>query len=51
MDAWVRWFGSIKEQVVDGGSPFGPGMEITKAGVKHLPDDRQAITGYTIVKA
>ncbi len=51
MDAWMKWFGSIKEHIVDNGNPFGPGMEITSAGVKQLQHDKGAITGYTIINA
>ena len=51
MDAWMKWFGSIKDHIVDGGSPFGPEMEVTSAGVKQLPHDRGAIAGYTIINA
>ncbi|OLD52434.1 MAG: hypothetical protein AUI83_09640 [Armatimonadetes bacterium 13_1_40CM_3_65_7] len=47
----MKWFGSIKDHIVDGGSPFGPGMEVTSAGVKQLPHDRGAIAGYTIINA
>ena len=50
-DAWMKWFGSIKDHIVDNGSPFGPGTEITSAGVRQLPHDRGAITGYTIINA
>ncbi len=50
-DAWMKWFGSIKDHIVDSGNPFGPGMEITSAGVKQLPHDKGAITGYTIINA
>jgi len=50
-DAWMKWFASIRDRIVDGGSPFGPGMEITSAGVRTLPHDKGAIAGYTIIKA
>lgn len=50
-DAWMQWFGLIKDHIVDGGNPFGPGMEITSGGVKQLPHDKEAITGYTIINA
>ncbi len=49
--AWMKWFGSIKDHIVDSGNPFGPGMEITSVGVKQLPHDKGAITGYTIINA
>ncbi len=51
MDAWMKWFGSIKDHIVDSGNPFGPGREITKNGTKQLPHDKGAITGYTIINA
>jgi hypothetical protein len=51
VDAWMKWFGSIKDHIVDSGNPFGPGMEITSAGVKQLPHDKGATTGYTIINA
>jgi hypothetical protein len=44
MDAWMRWFESIKDHIVDSGNPFGPGMEIMSGGVKQLPHDKKAIT-------
>ncbi len=49
--AWMKWFGEIKEHIVDSGSPFGPGKEITASGVKELLHDKGAITGYTIINA
>jgi len=50
-DAWMKWFGEIKDHVVDSGNPFGPGKEITKAGIKALSHDKNAVTGYTIINA
>ena len=51
MDGWMKWFGEIKEHIVDSGNPFGPGKEITASGVKELPHDKGAITGYIIINA
>lgn len=51
MDSWMKWFGEIKEHIVDSGNPFGPGKEITSNGVTELPHDKEAITGYTIINA
>jgi hypothetical protein len=50
-DAWMKWFGEIKEHLVDGGSPLGAGKEVTPNGVKELAHDKGAITGYTIINA
>jgi len=51
MDAWSKWFASIGDKMVDSGSPFGPGIEITKNGTKALPHDLEAITAYMIINA
>jgi len=51
MDSWMKWFGEIQEHIVDIGNPFSPGKEITASGVKELPHDKEAITGYTIINA
>ncbi len=51
MDAWMKWFGEIKEHIVDSGNPFGPGREVTKTGTKDLPHDLDAISGYLIINA
>ena len=48
---WMKWFESIKDHIVDSGNPFGPGMEITHDGVKELPHDKEATTGYSIINA
>jgi hypothetical protein len=51
MDAWMKWFGEIRDHVVDSGNPFGPGKEVTNTGISDLPHDKAAITGYTIINA
>ena len=50
-EAWGAWFASIEEHIVDSGSPFGPGKEISSDGVTDLPFDLDAFTGYTIINA
>jgi len=50
-DAWRNWFASIGEKLVDSGSPFGSGREVTHTGTKELPLDKKALTGYTIINA
>jgi hypothetical protein len=50
-DAWSNWFASIGDKLIDGGSPFGPGREITHTGTKELPHDKGAVTGYSIINA
>ncbi len=51
MDAWMKWFGTIGDKMVDSGNPFGPGREITKTGAKDLPHDKEATVGYLIINA
>ena len=51
MEAWGNWFASIGDKMVDAVGPFGPGREITHAGIKELPHDTEAITGYNIIHA
>ena len=51
MDAWMKWFASIGDKMVDSGNPFGPGREISKTGTKDLPHDKQATVGYCIIHA
>lgn len=50
-DAWSKWFASIADKLVDSGSPFGLGREITHARIKELSQDKAAITGYSILNA
>ena len=50
-EAWGKWFESIADKIVDGGSPLGPGREITREGTKELPLSLDSITGYTLVNA
>lgn len=51
MSGWSKWFEVLGDRVVDSGNPFGPGKEITKTGTKDLPQDEQALVGYTIINA
>jgi hypothetical protein len=50
MNGWKKWFEVLGDRVIDSGNPFGPGKEVTKTGTKDLPQDEQAIVGYTIIK-
>ena len=50
-DAWGKWFASIGDKMVDSGSPFGAGREITHSGTKELPLGKESLTGYCIINA
>lgn len=52
MDKWMAWFGTFKDQMVDGGNPFAPGAKsVTAKGVETIPADRWPAKGYTIINA
>jgi hypothetical protein len=52
MDKWMTWFGSFKDQMVDGGNPFAPeAMEVSTKGTKTISKDMFPATGYTIINA
>ena len=51
MEAWGSWFASIGDKIVDSGGPAGGGREITRDGMRDLPLDLDAFTGYVIINA
>ena len=50
-EAWGKWFASIGDKMIDGGSPLGPGREISHTGTKELPLGMESLTGYCIINA
>ena len=50
-EAWGRWFASIADRMVDSGSPFKTGREISRGGTKDLPLGMDSLTGYSIISA
>jgi hypothetical protein len=50
MNAWGKWFESIKENVIERGH-FPRGREISENGVLELPHGPDSITGFMIVEA
>jgi hypothetical protein len=48
MAAWGGWFGSLGEDLVDGGNPFSVSRTIANGGAS---DNVSTITGYSIVTA
>ncbi|MBT8062671.1 MAG: YciI family protein [Gammaproteobacteria bacterium] len=51
MQAWGKWFESIKDIAVANGGFHGERLELTKDGRKDLPMGPDAITGYSIIQA
>ena len=50
MESWKQWFESIADREIDRGG-FAGGREISTGGVRDLPWDMSAITGYNIIEA
>lgn len=50
MDKWMAWFGTFKDNMVDGGNPFAPGAKaVTAKGVEEIPATQLPAKGYTII--
>jgi hypothetical protein len=49
--AWGRWFASVGDKFIDSGNPLMPGKEVTADSTNDLPHDKNAIVGYSILKA
>lgn len=50
-EAWGRWFASIADRMVDSGSPFNGGREVSRNKSTDLPLGMESLTGYTIISA
>jgi hypothetical protein len=50
MEAWMGWFGSLGEAIVDAGAPFGASSSVG-AGGSVTEGGASALTGYSILKA
>lgn len=50
MDKWMAWFGTFKDQMVDGGNPFAPDAKSVTAKDVETVSSHPA-TGYTIINA
>lgn len=48
MEAWGRWFGSLGENLVDGGNPFGQSAAVASNG--SVSNAAGGLTGYSIIK-
>jgi hypothetical protein len=50
--AWMQWFKSVGPNMVDPGSPFGRGVEVTKDGRTELNlESPSPLVGYCILNA
>lgn len=50
MKAWQAWFGTIQPHVVEMAG-LRNGREISRSGIRDLPMDLAAITGFMIIEA
>ncbi len=50
MEAWMNWFGTLGEAVVDPGAPFGVSASVDPDGSTH-DGGPSGLTGYTILSA
>ena len=50
MAAWMEWFGSLGEAVVDGGNPFAASVTVG-AGGSVSEGGASALTGYSVIAA
>ena len=48
MKVWGAWFGTIGENLVDGGNPFGPATTVAADG---STSDGGTLGGYSIINA
>ncbi len=49
MADWMKWFDDIKEITIENVG-LGPATEVSTDGVRDLPFDRTAVTGYTVIE-
>lgn len=49
--AWIEWFASLGDKVVDAGNPFGQGREVSAGGTAELAPSDDGVTGYTLINA
>ncbi len=49
--AWMDWFASVGDAMVDSGNPMSAGVEVTNDGVTDLDVGLDSFTGYSIINA
>lgn len=51
MAAWQAWMGSIGENLVDGGNPFGKSLTVNSDGSMAMDGGANPASGYTLINA
>jgi hypothetical protein len=49
--AWIEWFGSLGDKLVDAGNPFGQGRKVSAGNTTELAPSAEGVTGYTLINA
>ncbi|MEV1128551.1 hypothetical protein [Agromyces sp. NPDC049794] len=49
--AWMDWFASVGDRMVDSGKPMSRGAEVTPGDVRTIEPGLESFTGYSIVTA
>ena len=49
--AWIEWFASLGDAVVDAGNPFSLGREVRADGTVDIAPSDEGVTGYTLINA
>ena len=50
MEAWMGWFGTLGEAVVDGGNPFGASKTVASDG-SSSDGGKAELSGYSVIDA
>ena len=49
--AWMDWFGTVGDAMVDSGNPMSGGVEVTPDEVKTIETGLESFTRYSIINA
>ena len=49
--AWMDWFASVGDRMVDSGNPMSRGADVTPDAVTPIETGLDSLTGYSIVNA
>jgi hypothetical protein len=49
--AWMDWFSSVGDRMIDSGNPMSGGAEVTPEGVTPIVLGLESFTGYSILNA
>jgi hypothetical protein len=50
MDAWMGWFGTLGDDIVDPGNPFGASSTVSPDG-SHSDGGASGVGGYSVISA